>query len=172
MQVVVQTEDCYMVLCSDGIYEFMTNDEIMALVHERAQQGSQPSDIAQHLVGISTALTSYQHMMQVYHHTDCSVSPQGMPELRRACLALAQRQWHPLTCECPISVIKGSQAPMTCMPRHEHTSCRETSQVGPWRRQRVIKEKLGDPKSYCQSASTQQPKGDSSAPANGMAIAG
>ena len=42
-----------MVLCSDGIYEFMANDEIMALVHERAQQGSQPSDIAQHLVGPS-----------------------------------------------------------------------------------------------------------------------
>ena len=40
-----------MLLCSDGIYEFMTNDEIMALVHERAQQGSQPFEIAQHLVG-------------------------------------------------------------------------------------------------------------------------
>ena len=39
-----------MLLCSDGIYEFMTNDEIMALVHERAQQGSQPFEIAQHLV--------------------------------------------------------------------------------------------------------------------------
>ena len=39
-----------MVLCSDGIYEFMTNDEIMARVHEQAQQGSQPSEIAQHLV--------------------------------------------------------------------------------------------------------------------------
>ena len=51
-QVVLQPADCYMVLCSDGIYEFMTNDEIMALVHERALLGSQPSDIAQHLVNL------------------------------------------------------------------------------------------------------------------------
>ena len=39
-----------MVLCSDGIYEFMTNDDIVNLVHAQAEQGAQAAQIAQHLV--------------------------------------------------------------------------------------------------------------------------
>ena len=64
MQVVLQPEDCYMVLCSDGIYEFMSNDEIVAIVHERVQQGAQPSEVAQHLVG--------PYKIDLYHITQCN----------------------------------------------------------------------------------------------------
>ena len=39
-----------MVLCSDGIYEFMTNDDIVNLVHAQAEQGAMAAQIAQHLV--------------------------------------------------------------------------------------------------------------------------
>ena len=37
-------------LCSDGIYEFMTNDDIVNLVHAQAEQGALAAQIAQHLV--------------------------------------------------------------------------------------------------------------------------
>lgn len=46
-----------MVLCSDGIYEFMSNDDIMALVHVRAQLGAQPAAIAEQLVSASGLCT-------------------------------------------------------------------------------------------------------------------
>jgi len=64
MQVILQPEDCYMVLCSDGIYEFMSNNEIMALVHARAQQGAQPADIAQHLVIARTSTSSHVYSVR------------------------------------------------------------------------------------------------------------
>lgn len=57
VQVVLQPEDRYMVLCSDGIYEFMSNDDIMALVHVRAQLGAQPAAIAEQLVSASGLCT-------------------------------------------------------------------------------------------------------------------
>ena len=50
VQVVLDAEDRYMVLCSDGIYEFMTNDDIVNLVHAQAEQGALAAQIAQHLV--------------------------------------------------------------------------------------------------------------------------
>ena len=50
VQVVLGVEDRYMVLCSDGIYEFMTNDDIVNLVHAQAEQGALAAQIAQHLV--------------------------------------------------------------------------------------------------------------------------
>lgn len=50
VQVVLGAEDRYMVLCSDGIYEFMTNDDIVNLVHAQAEQGALATQIAQHLV--------------------------------------------------------------------------------------------------------------------------
>ena len=56
MQANLQPEDRYMVLCSDGIYEFMSNDDIMAFVHVRAQLGAQPAAIAQQLVNASSPL--------------------------------------------------------------------------------------------------------------------
>lgn len=59
MQVDLVAEDRYMVLCSDGIYEFMGNDEIMGLVHARAQQGAAPAAIAQHLVRSHRPLLPY-----------------------------------------------------------------------------------------------------------------
>ena len=49
-QVSLGREDAYMVLCSDGIYEFMSNDEIIAIVHEQAQRGAQPATVAKLLV--------------------------------------------------------------------------------------------------------------------------
>ena len=56
VQATLQPEDHYMVLCSDGIYEFMSNDDIMALVHVRAQLGAHPAAIAQQLVSASGPL--------------------------------------------------------------------------------------------------------------------
>ncbi len=50
VQVVLDAEDRYMVLCSDGIYEFMSNDDIVNLVHAQAEQGALAGQIAQHLV--------------------------------------------------------------------------------------------------------------------------
>ena len=50
VQVVLDEADRYMVLCSDGIYEFMTNDDIVNLVHAQAEQGALAAQIAQHLV--------------------------------------------------------------------------------------------------------------------------
>ena len=49
-QVSLGREDAYMVLCSDGIYEFMSNDEIINIVHTQAQCGAQPATVAKLLV--------------------------------------------------------------------------------------------------------------------------
>ena len=39
VQVVLGAEDCHMVLCSDGIYEFMTNDDIVNLGAQPGRAG-------------------------------------------------------------------------------------------------------------------------------------
>ncbi|KAK9827981.1 hypothetical protein WJX81_004640 [Elliptochloris bilobata] len=48
-EVVLQPADKYLLLASDGIFEFMESAEIVQLVHEQAQQGLAPQDIAQAL---------------------------------------------------------------------------------------------------------------------------
>ena len=55
-QVALGPEDAYMVLCSDGIYEFMSNDDIVGLVHGEACRGATPADIARLLVRASSPL--------------------------------------------------------------------------------------------------------------------
>ena len=50
MQVALTPEDKYLVLCSDGLFEFMDNEYIMSIVHHQAQCGWHPSDIAKCLV--------------------------------------------------------------------------------------------------------------------------
>ncbi len=52
LEVSLGPDDAYMVLCSDGIYEFMSNDEIVALVHAEASLGRTPADISRMLVGV------------------------------------------------------------------------------------------------------------------------
>ncbi len=50
MEVLLEQGDQYLVLCSDGIYEFMSNDEIIGIVHAEAEKGALPADIAKLLV--------------------------------------------------------------------------------------------------------------------------
>ena len=40
----------YLVLCSDGIFEFLSNEDIIKYVDQKAQIGWLPSDIAKGLV--------------------------------------------------------------------------------------------------------------------------
>lgn len=46
----LKPEDRYLVLMSDGIFEFMENDEVIAIVHAVAQQGGTPNDASKRLV--------------------------------------------------------------------------------------------------------------------------
>ena len=56
-EVLLHPEDKYLVLCSDGLFEFMNNDYIMSIIHHQATQGWRPSDIAKCLVSCcATAL--------------------------------------------------------------------------------------------------------------------
>lgn len=50
VELTLDPEHQYMVLCSDGIYEFMSNDEIIGIVHDKAAQGTLPAEIAKLLV--------------------------------------------------------------------------------------------------------------------------
>ncbi|KAK9813390.1 hypothetical protein WJX73_004693 [Symbiochloris irregularis] len=50
IQYQVRQQDRYLVLCSDGMIEFMSNRKIISSIHRLAQQGLQPEDIASHLV--------------------------------------------------------------------------------------------------------------------------
>lgn len=50
MQFDLGPEDRYMVLCTDGIFEFLTNEDILDYVDQKANLGWQTSDIAQGLV--------------------------------------------------------------------------------------------------------------------------
>ncbi|KAK9916492.1 hypothetical protein WJX75_003299 [Coccomyxa subellipsoidea] len=50
MEIALEPEHQYLVLCSDGIYEFMSNDEIVGLVHAEAEKGALPAQIAELLV--------------------------------------------------------------------------------------------------------------------------
>lgn len=50
MEIALEPEHQYLVLCSDGIYEFMSNDEIVGIVHAEAEKGALPAQIAKLLV--------------------------------------------------------------------------------------------------------------------------
>ncbi len=50
MEIPLEQGDQYLVLCSDGIYEFMSNDEIIGIVHAEAEKGALPANIAKLLV--------------------------------------------------------------------------------------------------------------------------
>lgn len=52
MQVVLRPEHKYLILCSDGIYEFMDNQYIMSIVHHQALNGWTPTDVAKALVNL------------------------------------------------------------------------------------------------------------------------
>ncbi len=43
-------QDRYLVLCSDGIHEFLENEQIIGMIHTRAQAGAQPHEICAHMV--------------------------------------------------------------------------------------------------------------------------
>ncbi len=50
LEIALEPEHQYLVLCSDGIYEFMSNDEIVGIVHAEAEKGALPAQIAKLLV--------------------------------------------------------------------------------------------------------------------------
>ena len=50
LEITLEPEHQYLVLCSDGIYEFMSNDEIVGIVHAEAEKGALPAQIAKLLV--------------------------------------------------------------------------------------------------------------------------
>ena len=52
----MQFQDRYLVLCSDGIFEFMSNLEIIKFVDMMARRGHKPSSIANFLVGLPMKL--------------------------------------------------------------------------------------------------------------------
>ena len=43
-------QDRYLVLCSDGIHEFLENEQIIGMIHTRAEAGAQPHEICAHMV--------------------------------------------------------------------------------------------------------------------------
>ncbi|KAK9833031.1 hypothetical protein WJX74_004751 [Apatococcus lobatus] len=43
-------QDRYLILCSDGIHEFLENEQIISMVHTRAESGAQPHEICAHMV--------------------------------------------------------------------------------------------------------------------------
>ena len=45
-------QDRYLILCSDGIHEFLENEQIISMVHTRAESGAQPHEICAHMVSI------------------------------------------------------------------------------------------------------------------------
>ncbi|KAK9823980.1 hypothetical protein WJX72_006752 [[Myrmecia] bisecta] len=49
-EITLQPRDKYLVLCSDGIFEFMTNQQIMQTVHDKALAGCKPTDIGAYLI--------------------------------------------------------------------------------------------------------------------------
>ena len=46
----LRPEDKYLVLMSDGIFEFISNEEIIEMIHTYAQQGEGPKEVAKRLV--------------------------------------------------------------------------------------------------------------------------
>eukprot|EP00873_Tetraselmis_striata_P022964 jgi/Tetstr1/443228/TSEL_031266.t1 len=49
-EVVLKAEDKYLILMSDGLTEFIGNDEMIAMVHKHAQKGLTPHEISNRLV--------------------------------------------------------------------------------------------------------------------------
>ena len=76
----VKATDRYLVLCSDGVFEFMSNAEVIATVHMLAEQGHRPCDIATFLVRSLELLPP-----------QCS---------RRSCQPVPCLAVHVLTCSC------------------------------------------------------------------------
>ena len=60
--------DRYLVLCSDGVFEFMSNEEIIAAVHMLAKRGHKASDIANFLVRHSLTPSLLCRDPQVHGH--------------------------------------------------------------------------------------------------------
>lgn len=49
-EVMLKEEDKYLILCSDGLTEFIGNDEMVSMVHKYAEKGLTPHEIAKRLV--------------------------------------------------------------------------------------------------------------------------
>ncbi len=65
VEVALAPEHQYLVLCSDGIYEFMSNDDIIRIVHAEAEKGALPAAIAKLLVGSFTFFGSFGPLQHV-----------------------------------------------------------------------------------------------------------
>lgn len=65
VEVALAPEHQYLVLCSDGIYEFMSNDDIIRIVHAEAEKGALPATIAKLLVGTFTFFGSFSSVLPV-----------------------------------------------------------------------------------------------------------
>jgi hypothetical protein len=60
----LKEEDKYLILCSDGLTEFIGNDEMVSMVHKYAEKGLTPHEIAKRLVRPSppSSTNRYSHL--------------------------------------------------------------------------------------------------------------